>query len=266
MYRSSLGRALGNPMWRLRCRKRPNRTLRSSSIFALGAYKSGGWPTFTPPRTRLPHPSRLSKGEHLRPRHQVHASHTNTRVPCYLSHAQPTPPLLRSWIAALYHHQLLPPAPPAWRPAESPSVSAGTRTGPASLSFRGRWLRGHARAYPPLTGRTSARQSIAGDAGPQTRFCAASARQVAFARRSPARATVERASGSWPHLAAPLLRLCRVQREKACGETKLYAPQPGKARTGPRTGTVAMEQFPPLRLRRVRPRAGEPGPRGRNSE
>src|SRR5271156_2920180 len=85
MYRSSLGRALGNPMWRLRCRKRPNRTLRSSSIFALGAYKSGGWPTFTPPRTRLPHPSRLSKGEHLRPRHQVHASHTNTRVPCYLS-------------------------------------------------------------------------------------------------------------------------------------------------------------------------------------
>src|SRR5277367_6557370 len=88
MYRSSLGRALGNPMWRLRCRKRPNRTLRSSSIFALGAYKSGGWPTFTPPRTRLPHPSRLSKGEHLRPRHQVHASHTNTRVP-YLGTLSP---------------------------------------------------------------------------------------------------------------------------------------------------------------------------------
>src|SRR5271163_158139 len=77
-------------------------------------------------------------------------------------HAQPTPPLLRSWIAALYHHQLLPPAPPAWRPAVSRSVSAGTRTGPASLSFRGRWIRGHARAYPPSTGRTSARQSIAG--------------------------------------------------------------------------------------------------------
>src|SRR5271168_1326015 len=57
-----------------------------SSLVTIGSIlPSGGWPTFTPPRTRLPHPSRFSKGEHLRPRHHVHASHTNTRVPCYLS-------------------------------------------------------------------------------------------------------------------------------------------------------------------------------------
>src|SRR5271163_2010943 len=91
-----------------------------------GSGDGGGWPTFAPPRTRLPHPSRFSKGEHLRPRHHGHASHTNSRVPCYLS-ACPTVSIATT---ELYTCTLPPPVvtngAPAWHPADSPPISTSS--------------------------------------------------------------------------------------------------------------------------------------------
>src|ERR1700686_3747933 len=71
---------------------------------------------------------------------------TYTQADCVLriSHAQPTPSLLRCRIPALYHHELLPAASFARQPRGSRLVSSGSGAGAGALSFRGRGIRRHA--------------------------------------------------------------------------------------------------------------------------
>jgi hypothetical protein len=89
--------------------------------------ETGGWHTLAPPQSRLPHPSRFSKGEH----HGL--QHPRTSIPCSFvqtaalhairEQAQLTPSLLRPRIFALYHHQLLSAARVARQPEESRPLS-----------------------------------------------------------------------------------------------------------------------------------------------
>src|SRR5260221_274867 len=164
--------------------------------------------------------------------------------------AQSTPSLLRRRIFALYHHQLLPTPRVAWQPEKSRPLSPSVGAGTAPLSFCGRGLRSHARACASALRRTRAWQSIDRDASHKTGFCAASLAQPSLAARSSTRTPMERISRGWTHLAAPLLRLCGIQREEASRKIALYAPQSRQTRIGAGAGTVGGGQFPvPCRRR-----------------
>ena len=62
---------------------------------------------------------------------------------------------------------------------------------------------------------------------------------------------------STAYLAETLLRLQCLEWSQACRETALHAPQPGEAWPGGVPGTLALEQFPRLCLRRGRAGQGQ---------
>jgi hypothetical protein len=76
-------------------------------------------------------------------------------------HAQPASSLLRCWVPALYHHQLLSSPRLSLSPAESRSLSPGVGAGPLPLSLCGGRLCRHARACAPALQRTGAWRPVA---------------------------------------------------------------------------------------------------------
>src|SRR5271154_160552 len=98
-----------------------------SSLVTIGSIlPPGGWPTFAPSRTRLPHLSWFSKGELHQLGYHVHAPAMILRTPCYLS-ACPTHSIATT---ELYTCTLPPPVVTngalAWHPADSPPISTSS--------------------------------------------------------------------------------------------------------------------------------------------
>jgi len=71
-----------------------------------------------------------------------------------MGHAAKASPILRVWLRALYHDELLPAAALARESGEPRTVSAGAGAGAAALWFRGDRLRSDAGAHSSADRRT----------------------------------------------------------------------------------------------------------------
>src|SRR5207302_359257 len=93
------------------------------------------------------------------------------------------------------------------------------------------WICCHARARSPAHHRTGTGETLACVANVEAECCPADAR-----------------AGRRFFLAAPILRLQRLERSQADREAALYSSQSGEKRHGSEPGAVGVEQLPALSL------------------
>src|SRR4029077_9878577 len=117
------------------------------------------------------------------------------------------------------------------------------RASPPPISFRGRGLRGYARACPLTAERTGAGRSLGCDAGSETGLRTDVAARVTRPELCATEASLGDSDRRGAYLATALLRFRGEHRAQARGEVALYAPQPGAARSGSRARSMEMGQL-----------------------
>ena len=129
------------------------------------------------------------------------------RLLLVFSNGAATSPLLRRWVPALYHFQLLSPAGATRHGSLPQAVSGNCGAGSPPLQICRHRICAYARAFPLTDQRAGAGQSLDRDAGAEAKLCAISARRMAQAAVPGAAMSLERSTRCVALEQFPALRL-----------------------------------------------------------
>ena len=213
--------------------------------------ESGGWPTlWIDSKTMVAPPLRSWQGWVTR--HRFCAPATPTLTPCRRGCVGTTVPVICTSSPPVAST-----AGTAGNAAPAGPVGEDSGGSAPAVSLCGGGICGDAGTRAFSVGGTGARQSIGGDAGAQAAIRASPIAQDEAASFPATGQLVGDELRAGACLATEILRLCGVESGQDRGENPLHARQPGEARPGTNSRTMALEQCAGVHLGRSRASAAQ---------